>query len=136
MQASYIDTNMLFEVNKNFCTQNCPCDESLYNLGYTDVSEEKFNFNGRTKAATQGKIPITTSNQPDAMKSWEECWTQRRRDAVTDKTLQKNMDSYIKAMKALEPRFKCSGACVSALFWFTQPISSAPSVGCLYSVTD
>lgn len=70
MQASYLDTNMLFEVNKNFCSQNCPCDANLYNLGYTEVPESKFNFNGRTKANAQGKIPITTSTQSDAMKSW------------------------------------------------------------------
>lgn len=46
------------------------------------------------------------------------------------------MDSYIKLMKAIEPKFNCSGACVTALFWFTQPISTAPDVGCLTAVTN
>lgn len=39
-------------------------------------------------------------------------------------------------MNALEPKFKCSGACVTALFWFTQEISTVPNVGCLTAVTD
>jgi len=37
-------------------------------------------------------------------------------------------------MKGLEAKFQCSGVCKNALFWFTQPINTAPAKGCQDSI--
>lgn len=34
-------------------------------------------------------------------------------------------------MKPMEMKYKCSSICKNALFFYTQPISSAPTTGCL-----
>jgi hypothetical protein len=42
--------------------------------------------------------------------------------------------SYFKFIGQLEQRYKCSAMCVPGLFYFTLPITSAPSQGCINNV--
>jgi len=46
------------------------------------------------------------------------------------------MDSYMKVMNVLEPKFNCSGACNPALFYFTRTIATQPQGGCMKTVTN
>lgn len=121
MKRSYLDTNMLFQVNRWMCTSNCPCDSNSYTSGYRTITEKELNYNGRTTVGTRGKMGITT--KVGGMKTWEECYNTTMR-AKSDENITESMDSYMKVMRVLEPQYSCSGACIPALFWFTQPISS------------
>lgn len=136
MKRSYLDTNMLFQVNRYMCTSDCPCDASAFNSGYGNVAQANFTYHGRTKTpGTPGKLPITTV-QSGGMTSFQQCWNSTRANKTTDDKLKTSMISYLKVMNVLEAQYNCSGACIPALFWFTKPISSMPNQGCLSDVTS
>lgn len=138
MEGSYIDTNMLYQVNRYMCTSDCPCEQTMYTNGYSNVDESIFNYAGRTKGASGGgKLGITTVPS-GGYTVFQKCWTDvllPNADAKgIDDTVVKNMNAYLKVMKTFEPQFGCSGTCKPALFRFTQPISTMATEGCLKNI--
>jgi hypothetical protein len=133
MKRSYLDTNMLYQVNRWMCTSQCPCAANSYSQGYSSIDESYLNYHGRTSVpGTQGKLPITTV-PANGLTSWGQCWNNTIR-ARADKNITQSMDSYMKVMRLLEPQYGCSGACIPALFWFTKTIDTMPKDGCLLQV--
>merc|ERR1712046_79719 len=72
MQRSYLDTNMLYQVNLHMCTDKCPCDDTSFKTGYSSVSEEDFGYHGRTNSGAAGKLPIKTVPN-GGFNVWDQC---------------------------------------------------------------
>merc|ERR1719498_2153681 len=75
MQGSYIDTNMLYQVNRWMCTADCPCDASMYANGYNNVPESDFSYAGRTKGASNSQKLGITTKPSGGFTVFQKCWT-------------------------------------------------------------
>ena len=126
-------------LNSNMCTAQCPCPQEA-RVVYDNKTEASMNFFSRTRQAGTGN---TTNNMimmnyqaTGSFKNFSDCYTQVLAPQATD-AQKKNMNSLLKVMSMMEPKFQCSGICNPGLFWFTQSVTlQPPASNCITYLAD
>jgi len=118
----------MLTLNSNMCTSACPCPGDAKAI-YDNKTESSMNFFNRTRFPgsgndTNGMIKMQYASS-GTYSNFSSCYTSVLA-ATAPAEKNQNMNSLIKVMTVMEPKFSCSGICNPGLFWFSLDVTTPP----------